>query len=90
MIARLLALWVLVGAFTMAGRTALTMAEIRKLPATVDVETAALVLGIARSTAYDWIRLGQFPGRVISVKHRHRVVTASLIAALEGEAAGSH
>jgi hypothetical protein len=68
---------------------ALTMREIRKLPATVDVETAARVIGVARSTAYEWIRLGQFPGRVISVKHRHRVVTASLIAALEGEAASS-
>jgi excisionase family DNA binding protein len=68
---------------------ALTMREIRGLPATVDVPTAARVLGISRSTAYEWIRTGEFPGRVISVRKRHRVVTASLIAVLEGETAGT-
>jgi excisionase family DNA binding protein len=70
--------------------TALTLREVRRLPATVDVETAAQVLGVGRSTAYEWIRTGEFPGRVITVRRRHRVITASLIRLLEdGEAAGS-
>jgi len=67
--------------------TALTIKQIRDLPATVDPATAGDVLGVSRATVYEWIRTGVFPGRVISVKSRHRVITASLIELLEGEAA---
>lgn len=59
-----------------------TLAEIETWPATVDVKAAARALGISRSTAYEWIRTGEFPAAVISVRHRHRVVTAGLITLL--------
>lgn len=56
-----------------------TLDEIRDWPATVDVRTAAKALGIATSTAYEWIRLGEFPVALVSVRHRHRVITAGLV-----------
>jgi hypothetical protein len=62
----------------------LTLAEVRKLPATVDVETAAAALGVSRRTAYEAIRAGTFPVQVIEVSHRKTVITATLIALLEG------
>ena len=62
----------------------LTLAEVRKLPATVDVETAAKALGCSRSTAYEAIRAGAFPVKVITVSRRKLVVTAQLVALLEG------
>lgn len=62
-----------------------TLAEVRKWPATVDVETAATALGVSRSTAYEAIRCGTFPVKVIPVSRRKVVVTASLVALLEGD-----
>jgi predicted DNA-binding transcriptional regulator AlpA len=49
---------------------------------TVDVSTAARALGIGRTAAYDIIKRGQFPARVIRVGRSVRVVTADLIALL--------
>lgn len=66
-----------------------TLAEIRMWPATVDVRQAALALGIATSTAYEWIKIGEFPVPVISVRHRHRVPTAGLIRLLSAEDGGT-
>ncbi len=68
----------------MSAAKRLTLAEIRGLPATVDVETAAAAIGISRSTAYEAIRAGTFPARVITVSRRRLVITATLIALLEG------
>ena len=65
-----------------------TLDEIRGWPATVDVTAAARALGIATSTAYEWLKLGQFPVRVISVRGRHRVVTAGLVRLLSETEAG--
>lgn len=62
----------------------LTLAEVRKLPATVDVETAAAALGVSKSTAYESIRCGTFPVKVITVSRRKVVITATLVALLEG------
>lgn len=68
---------------------ALTMREIRDLPATIDPATAAAVLGVSRSTVYEWLRTGQFPGRAITVQRKHRVVTASLLELLENDGAAA-
>lgn len=65
--------------------TAPTLADIKTWPATVDIKTGANAIGISPSTAYDWLRLGVFPAKVISVRGRHRVVTASLIRILSEE-----
>lgn len=64
-----------------------TLAEIREWPATVDPSTAARAFGISRSYAYELIRRGEFPARVLEVGGTKRVITASILRALEGEAA---
>jgi hypothetical protein len=64
-------------------RDAPTLSEIRTWPATVDIASAARALGISRSHAYTLAERGEFPATVLTVGHRLRVVTASLIAILE-------
>jgi excisionase family DNA binding protein len=62
-----------------------TLREIRDWPATCDPDQAALALGVSRSTVYETLRRGDFPGRAIRVGGRWRVITASLIELLEGK-----
>jgi excisionase family DNA binding protein len=62
----------------------LTLAQVRKLPATIDVATAAQALGVSRSTLYEAIRCGQSPVKTLGVQGRIRVITANLIYVLEG------
>ena len=61
-----------------------SLAAIRQWPATCSVDEAAGALGISRSTAYELIRTEEAPFRVITVRGRRRVITASLVALLEG------
>jgi hypothetical protein len=63
----------------------LTLRQVRALPATVDVPTAANVLGIGRSTLYEAIRLGESPVKTLTVQRRVVVLTADLIRVLGGE-----
>jgi predicted DNA-binding transcriptional regulator AlpA len=66
---------------------ALTLAQLRELPAVLDVAQAAEALGVSRSAAYESIRCGTFPATVITVGRRKRVLTSSLLRVLEdGEA----
>ncbi len=53
--------------------------EIRSWGATCDVRDAARAIGISKSTAYEWIRMGEFPAAVISVRGKRRVITADLV-----------
>jgi hypothetical protein len=62
----------------------MTLAQVRKLPATIDVPTAASALGISRSSLYEAIRTGSAPVKTLSVKRRILVLTADLINVLEG------
>jgi hypothetical protein len=62
----------------------LTLTQVRRLPATVDVGTAARALGIGRSTLYEAIRSGQSPVKTITVQRRVVVLTADLVRVLEG------
>jgi len=62
----------------------LTLAQVRKLPATIDVAVAASALGIGRSTLYEAIRLGESPVKTIEVRRRVLVLTADLVRVLEG------
>jgi hypothetical protein len=64
----------------------LTLAEVRKLPATCSVDQAAAALGISRTTAYELVAADEFPARVLTVRSRHRVITSSLVALLEHDA----
>jgi len=64
----------------------LALDEVRTWPATVDVAAAAVALGVSRAHAYECIKLGTFPARILRVGGRVRVITASIIATLEGVA----
>jgi len=63
-------------------RDAMTRAELRALPAVIDVATAARALGLGRSTAYDLARRGKFPCRVLHIGSSYRVPTAELLRVL--------
>jgi hypothetical protein len=69
--------------------TRLTLAQVRRLPATVDVPTAAKALGIGRSTLYEAIRIGQSPVKTLTVQRRVVVLTADLLRVLEGGEIGA-
>lgn len=62
-----------------------TLDEIRSWAATVDVHQAARALGISKSHLYELIKRNEAPFRVVAFGSRYRVITASLLAYLEGE-----
>jgi predicted DNA-binding transcriptional regulator AlpA len=53
-------------------------AEIDDLPAVVDVCTAAKVLGLSRTAAYELIRLGEWPTPVFRLGKLIRIPTAPM------------
>ena len=53
--------------------------QIRVLPAVIDVPTAASVLGIGRTAAYELIRTGTWPTPVVRLGKLIRVPTAPLL-----------
>lgn len=53
--------------------------EIRALPAVVDLPTAARVLGLGRSAAYELVRLGEWPTPVLRLGRLIRVPSAPLL-----------
>jgi hypothetical protein len=69
---------------TKIGITPPTLDEIKQWPATVEVARAAAAFGISRAHAYELARRGELPGRVLKVGSCYRVVTASILAELEG------
>jgi excisionase family DNA binding protein len=56
-----------------------TRAQLRHLPVVVDLMTAARVLGIGRTKAYELARAGRFPCRILRVGESYRVPTADLL-----------
>ncbi len=61
----------------------MTRDELAALPPVLDVPTAAKVLGIGRSLAYDLIRHSQWPTPVVRVGKLIKIPTAPLIKLLE-------
>lgn len=57
----------------------LTEDELRHLPPVIDVPTAAAVLGISRSAAYQLIRAGQWPTPTLRLGRLIRIPTAPLL-----------
>ncbi len=49
-----------------------------RLPVVVDLLTAASVLGIGRTSAYELVRTGRWPTPVLRLGNRIRVPTAAL------------
>jgi predicted DNA-binding transcriptional regulator AlpA len=57
----------------------LTQEQILALPPVVDVPTAAAVLGVGRTAAYELIRSGEWPTPVLRLGTLIRVPTAPLL-----------
>jgi hypothetical protein len=66
-----------------ANGRALTDAEIGALPPVVDLTTAARVLGVGRSLAYELARTGGWPTPVLRIGSIIRVPTAPLLALVQ-------
>jgi len=60
----------------------LTLAEAALLPPTLDVPTAARLLGISRSAAYQLAAQDARPAPVLRLGHALRIPTAPLLAAI--------
>lgn len=61
----------------------MSAAELRALPPLVDLMTAAHVLGLGRTTAYELARAGLWPSPLLRVGRRFKVPTGPLLALLE-------
>ena len=60
----------------------MTAEQLKALPAVVDVPTAAAVLAIGRTAAYELVRSGRWPTPIVRLGHRIRIPTAPLLALL--------
>jgi hypothetical protein len=69
----------------MATIDAPTLDEIRSWPATVSVPQAAKALGISDTHLHSLIRAGEAPVKTLTLRGRHRVITAALVRLLEGD-----
>jgi excisionase family DNA binding protein len=63
--------------------------DLRQLPVVVDLSTAATVLGIGRTTAYELVRTGRWPTPILRLGNRIRVPTAALRELLSLSTAGT-
>lgn len=57
----------------------MTVEQMRNLPPVVDVLTAAAILGIGRTAAYELIRIGQWPTPILHLGKLIRVPSAPLL-----------
>jgi predicted DNA-binding transcriptional regulator AlpA len=60
--------------------TSMTPDELLDLPAVVDLPTAADILGVGHSSAYELVRTGQWPTPVLRLGRLIRVPSAPLLA----------
>jgi excisionase family DNA binding protein len=59
-----------------------TPEAVRRLGLTTDVATAAAILGIGRSKAYELAKSGEFPVTIVRVGRRYLVPTSALLTLL--------
>lgn len=52
--------------------------DLRGLPVVVDLVTAASVLGIGRTAAYELVRTGRWPTQILRLGNRIRIPTTAL------------
>ncbi|MFN8212148.1 MAG: hypothetical protein U0R27_00700 [Candidatus Nanopelagicales bacterium] len=71
------------------GSTAMDRPDLDLLPALIDVPTAAAVLGIGRSLAYDLVRTDRWPTPVLRVGKLIRIPTAALRRLLDPDTAAA-
>jgi hypothetical protein len=67
----------------------LTVSQLASLPATVDLMTAARILGIGRTKAFELARQGAFPCLEIRVGDLYRVSTPDLLRICSGNSASA-
>jgi hypothetical protein len=60
-----------------------SITQLRNGPPSVDLMTAAAVLRIGRTKAYDLAKRGEFPVRVIRIGDSYRVPVAALLTLLD-------
>jgi hypothetical protein len=60
-------------------RRGLTLEQLATLPAVIDIATAAEVLGIGRSAAYELVRCGKWPTPVLHLGKLIRIPTKPLL-----------
>lgn len=70
---------------TVAERASWTAEKVRELGLVTSLETAAQILGIGRSKAYEMVRTGEFPVRVMRVGRVYRVPVNAVLRCLEIE-----
>ena len=61
-----------------------TADAVLQLGMTTDVETAAAILGIGRTKAYELAKSGEFPVKVLRIGRRYVVPVPALMALLHG------
>ncbi len=62
--------------------------DLDDLPVVIDVPTAAEVLGIGRTSAYELVRTGQWPTPVLRLGRSIRIPSAPLLAPVDPDAVG--
>lgn len=60
-----------------------TQEAVRALGMTTDIETAAAILGIGRTKAYELARAGAFPVKVLRIGHRYVVPVPAILELLD-------
>lgn len=68
-----------------AAAQAPTLDDIKSWPATVPVPQACKAFQISKSYGYELAARNEFPARVIKLGRSTRIVTASIVAALEAD-----
>ena len=63
----------------MTTSTQMSREQLRQLPTVLDVPTAAAILGIGRTAAYELIRTNRWPTPVLHVGKLIRIPTAPLL-----------
>lgn len=61
----------------------MTRQELQDLPALLDVPEAGRVLGIGRSLAYELVRAGEWPTKVLRVGRLIKIPSAPLVRLIE-------
>lgn len=60
----------------------MTVDDLRALPPVIDLPTAARVLGIGKTVAYELVRAETWPTPVLRLGHKIRIPTEPLLALL--------
>lgn len=68
------------------GVQGLTRAELRALPAAINLDISNRALSLGRSTGYALAKRGMYPCKVLRVGNAYRVITTDLLRILEVEA----